>query len=203
MVNATRDATRHAEVVAIDRLLSGSLSSDQMCLPDDVLPLQYRPDSGTTDDGALPWKLSCTDRKQLEERLPVAISKHDLLKYCDLYVTCEPCIMCATALARVGISRVIFGCRNDRFGGCGSLMNIHKSKGSTSDGGKGGYDIVSGILEQDAVSLLREFYKRENCHAPEDRRKKKETSTQDSYVELLRTKKQVNSSKTCTYHGDC
>ena len=38
---------------------------------------------------------------------------------CDLYVTCEPCIMCADALGHLGIRRVFFGCCNDRFGGCG------------------------------------------------------------------------------------
>lgn len=42
-----------------------------------------------------------------------------------LYVTCEPCIMCAGALAHVRIQKVYFGCHNDRFGGCGSVLNLH------------------------------------------------------------------------------
>lgn len=44
------------------------------------------------------------------------------------YVTCEPCIMCAGALSLVKIRRVYFGCRNDRFGGCGSILGVHESK---------------------------------------------------------------------------
>ena len=42
-----------------------------------------------------------------------------------LYVTVEPCLMCASALRQVGIRKVIYGCANDRFGGCGGVLEIH------------------------------------------------------------------------------
>ena len=42
-----------------------------------------------------------------------------------LYVTVEPCIMCASALRQMGIKEVIYGCGNDKFGGCGSVLGIH------------------------------------------------------------------------------
>jgi tRNA-specific adenosine deaminase 2 len=45
--------------------------------------------------------------------------------------------MCAAALAQVGIGMVCFGCRNERFGGCGSVMNLHGSD-SDDEGGKAG-----------------------------------------------------------------
>ena len=52
---------------------------------------------------------------------------------CELYVTCEPCIMCAGALSLLGFKRVIYGCPNDKFGGCGSVLDIHvKGCGSCS-----------------------------------------------------------------------
>lgn len=41
-----------------------------------------------------------------------------------LYVTVEPCVMCASALRQVGIGRVVYGCGNDRFGGCGSVLDV-------------------------------------------------------------------------------
>jgi tRNA(Arg) A34 adenosine deaminase TadA len=44
---------------------------------------------------------------------------------CELYVTCEPCIMCAAALALLRLRRVVFGCANERFGGCGSVLSVH------------------------------------------------------------------------------
>ena len=42
----------------------------------------------------------------------------------DLYVTVEPCIMCASALRQLRIRAVYFGCLNDRFGGCGGVFHI-------------------------------------------------------------------------------
>ena len=48
----------------------------------------------------------------------------ELLRASDLYVTVEPCIMCAAALRLVGVRRVFFGCINERFGGCGSVLPI-------------------------------------------------------------------------------
>lgn len=43
----------------------------------------------------------------------------------DLYVTVEPCIMCASLLRQNYIRRVFFGCVNDRFGGTGGVLNLH------------------------------------------------------------------------------
>ena len=43
----------------------------------------------------------------------------------DLYVTVEPCIMCASALRQLRIRAVYYGCANDRFGGTGGVMSIH------------------------------------------------------------------------------
>ncbi|POM63490.1 tRNA-specific adenosine deaminase [Phytophthora palmivora] len=51
-----------------------------------------------------------------------------VLANCTLYVTCEPCIMCASALAHVSIKCVYFGCHNDRFGGCSSVLNLHERR---------------------------------------------------------------------------
>ena len=47
------------------------------------------------------------------------------LKGVVLYVTVEPCLMCASAMRQVGIEKVVYGCANDRFGGCGGVQSIH------------------------------------------------------------------------------
>jgi tRNA(Arg) A34 adenosine deaminase TadA len=44
-----------------------------------------------------------------------------------LYVTVEPCVMCAAALRQIGIGRVVYGCGNERFGGCGSVIDVNAS----------------------------------------------------------------------------
>jgi len=79
--------------------------------------------------------------------------------------------MCAAALGQVGIGHVVFGCRNDKFGGCGSILPLHQEIG---DKDLHPYPVTSGVLEQEAVRLLRSFYDRENFHAPDDKRKRKE-----------------------------
>ena len=49
----------------------------------------------------------------------------EITRKCTLYVTCEPCIMCAHALNIAQIEKVVFGCHNDKFGGNGSILSLH------------------------------------------------------------------------------
>jgi len=83
----------------------------------------------------------------------------------------------------IGINRVFFGCKNDRFGGCGSLLNLHKPDALPS-AKHHGFEIIGGIHEEEAVRLLQSFYNRENFHAPDHKRKRKpaiaEEGTDDS-----------------------
>ena len=72
----------------------------------------------------------------------------------------------------VGINRVFFGCKNDRFGGCGSLLHLHRPDALPS-AKHHGFAIHGGVLEEEAVLLLRSFYGRENFHAPDNKRKRK------------------------------
>ena len=69
-----------------------------------------------------------------------------ILSNCDLYVTCEPCIMCAAALSKLGIRKVFFGCHNDRFGGNGSILSVHMdaySNGMNSSSGSSSSSVLS------------------------------------------------------------
>ncbi|KAK4493019.1 hypothetical protein RD792_000005, partial [Penstemon davidsonii] len=64
----------------------------------------------------------------LEQCQKNGVSREEIaLKFskCTLYVTCEPCIMCAAALSIIGIREVYYGCGNDKFGGCGSILSLH------------------------------------------------------------------------------
>ena len=88
------------------------------------------------------------------------------LKETDLYVTVEPCIMCASALRQYGIRTVYYGCGNDRFGGNGSVLSIHSDKSLDPP-----YPSYSGIYRKEAIMLLRRFYIQENENAPNPRAK--------------------------------
>ena len=76
----------------------------------------------------------------------------------ELYVTCEPCIMCASALRQLRVKRVYFGCANDKFGGCGSILALHR----------GVFPVVPGIRADEAVALFRQFYDRDNVRTSAD-----------------------------------
>jgi tRNA-specific adenosine deaminase 2 len=84
----------------------------------------------------------------------------------DLYVTVEPCIMCASALRQFGIRAVYFGCSNDKFGGTGGVLNIHDDEGVDPK-----YPVYGGIFREEAILLLRRFYVQENDKAPEPNKK--------------------------------
>ncbi|KAF1323364.1 Trna-specific adenosine deaminase, partial [Globisporangium splendens] len=86
----------------------------------------------------------------------------DVLANTTLYVTCEPCIMCAGALAHVNIQCVYFGCHNDRFGGCSSVLSLHEKSALPDSVVHNGFPCVSGILKEEAIVLLRKFYECDN-----------------------------------------
>lgn len=87
------------------------------------------------------------------------MAKHPqrILQQTDLYVTVEPCIMCASALRQYGIRAVYFGCLNDRFGGCGGVMQINSDKSVDPP-----YPVYGGLFREEAIMLLRRFYVQEN-----------------------------------------
>jgi tRNA(Arg) A34 adenosine deaminase TadA len=60
----------------------------------------------------------------LTPRLPR--SPRPLGRHLRSYVTVEPCIMCAGALAAVRLPRVVYGCPNPKFGGCGTVVAVHR-----------------------------------------------------------------------------
>ena len=76
------------------------------------------------------------------------------LNDCDLYVTKEPCPMCAGALVHVRMKRVIFGCSDDRGGGAGGLVNLLQMPGLNHR-----CDITSGVLAQECAALLQSFFR--------------------------------------------
>lgn len=92
----------------------------------------------------------------------------DVFKKSTLYVTCEPCIMCASALRQVNLVNCVYGCNNERFGGCDSVLNV-----ATDDNYNEGNSlkICKGICDDSAIKLLQLFYTYENPSAPEPRNK--------------------------------
>jgi tRNA-specific adenosine deaminase 2 len=102
----------------------------------------------------------------------------DILAECDLYVTVEPCIMCASLLRQTGVRKVYFGAKNEKFGGTGGVLNIQWANGrrmpDNSEGTeigsdairgafeRGDYEVSGGWLREEAIVMLRRFYVQEN-----------------------------------------
>ena len=75
------------------------------------------------------------------------------LNDCDLYVTKEPCAMCAGALVHVRMRRVVFGCADPRSGAAGGVINLLQMPGLNHRS-----EITTGILRDECAALLQSFF---------------------------------------------
>ena len=72
---------------------------------------------------------------------------------CDLYVTMEPCPMCAGAIINSRISRVFFGAYDNKWGSFGSLIDLSAVKYQTKP------EIHGGIMEAECKQIIESFFK--------------------------------------------
>lgn len=77
------------------------------------------------------------------------------LEDCVMYVTLEPCPMCAGAIVQARIPRLIYGCKNDKAGSAGSVINILDTKGFNHQ-----VMIEGGLLEDDCSEILKVFFRK-------------------------------------------
>lgn len=74
---------------------------------------------------------------------------------CTLYVTLEPCAMCAGAIVLARISRLVFGAPDPKAGACGTLFNIVQDKRLNHR-----VEVVSGVMESKCAGLMKDFFKK-------------------------------------------
>lgn len=72
---------------------------------------------------------------------------------CELYVTLEPCAMCAGAMMHARLARVIYGAADPKTGACGSIVNLFDENRLNHH-----TEVVSGVLAEDCSSVLKEFF---------------------------------------------
>ena len=77
------------------------------------------------------------------------------LEHCTLYVTLEPCPMCAGAIVLSRISTLVFGSHDPKAGACGTLFNIVDDKRLNHSP-----HVVSGVCDQESEELLKGFFGR-------------------------------------------
>lgn len=100
-----------------------------------------------------------TDKNTLAHAEITAINKASKkigdwrLEECVLYVTLEPCQMCAGAIVQARIPQVVMGCMNPKAGCAGSILNILEHPGFNHQ-----VQVERGVLEQECSEMLKQFF---------------------------------------------
>jgi tRNA(adenine34) deaminase len=71
-----------------------------------------------------------------------------------LYVTKEPCIMCAGAIINARLGRLVYGCKDEKGGAVDSLYNLLSDKRLNHR-----VEVISGVLEEECAELLKRFFR--------------------------------------------
>ncbi len=82
------------------------------------------------------------------------------LKDSTVYVTLEPCVMCAAALLNARVERVVFGAWDIRYGAFGSLFDLAHDPRYNHE-----IEIKSGVLQKESAELLRDFFRQQRLRA--------------------------------------
>ena len=75
------------------------------------------------------------------------------LHQCDLYVTLEPCPMCAGAIINARIKRLIYGAKDHKAGSVSSVINLFELPYNHKP------EVVAGVLEEECAAILSDFFK--------------------------------------------
>lgn len=80
--------------------------------------------------------------------------RSERLLNCSLYVTIEPCPMCAGAAVLARIEKIVYGADDPKSGACSSIINVANNKKLNHR-----IEVISGVLREDCALLLKEFFK--------------------------------------------
>ncbi|HWW03855.1 tRNA adenosine(34) deaminase TadA [Collimonas sp.] len=72
---------------------------------------------------------------------------------CEMYVTLEPCAMCAGAMMHARLTRVIYGASDPKTGACGSVLNLFEQEKLNHH-----TEVTAGVLAEECGTLLKEFF---------------------------------------------
>jgi len=80
------------------------------------------------------------------------------LEGCTLYVTIEPCAMCAGAMVQARLGRVVFGAPDPKSGACGSALRVLNHRRMNHR-----LEVTRGVLAGDCARVMKEFFSRRRC----------------------------------------
>ncbi|KAK0665735.1 putative tRNA-specific adenosine deaminase [Cercophora samala] len=166
--NVSRNGTRHAELMAICALLAFSPEADtEPVRPTKaIVPLGDKTNSQQPEideEEALWGDVDPRDGHLFpygQKLHPAPRVDPSVIHESILYVTVEPCVMCASLLRQLKIKKVYFGAVNDKFGGTGGVFRIHKNSpysmasAPPSPAPRNGKGLARPVLERRPVSSL-------------------------------------------------
>lgn len=88
---------------------------------------------------------------------------------CTLYVTLEPCPMCAGAIVNARIPLVVYGAKDAKMGACGSVCDLFTESFNHHP------QVISGVMEDEAKALLQSFFRELRARLPQRPKWKKPT----------------------------
>lgn len=77
------------------------------------------------------------------------------IEECTMYVTVEPCPMCAGAIVQARIPRVVYGAKNPKAGCAGSVLDVLNEPKLNHQ-----VDVTEGVLKEECAAMMKEFFKR-------------------------------------------
>ncbi len=106
---------------------------------------------------------------------------------CELFVTLEPCLMCAGAIMHARISRVVYGASDLKTGACGSVLNVFGEERLNHHA-----EVVAGVLAGECGLMLSKFFAMRRLQKTEDRdRKGLPRTTKEESPKLLRERQRT------------
>ena len=96
------------------------------------------------------------------------------LEDCTLYVTLEPCQMCAGAIVQSRITNVVMGCMNPKAGCGGSILNILEMPEFNHQ-----VNVIRGIMEEECSQILQDFFKELRIRNKEEKAARKAEQEKD------------------------
>lgn len=99
------------------------------------------------------------------------------LEGCTLYVTLEPCQMCAGAIVQARIDEVVMGCMNPKAGCGGSILNILEDERFNHQ-----VKVTRGVLEEECSGMLKEFFKGLRVRVKTEKKLRTAAIREENYV---------------------
>lgn len=91
------------------------------------------------------------------------------LENCTMYITLEPCQMCAGAIVQARIPKVVIGTMNPKAGCAGSVLNLLQVQAFNHQ-----VELVRGIMEEECTEMMQEFFRELRNKKKEEKKKKQQ-----------------------------